>query len=206
MPSREITEKTGELNVCGEILGTVRSRWPNAYWLGISTLEEATTGVDAELRAGGAGLSFLQFKAPLPGREKGQYRFTLNVDQLENLRIVSTAHPHSAFYVLPALTTRAELEAAAPNLLSRTCFVDVEDMGGFQSTGQSFQVILARNGRAHVEQVTDRSVRADCLCPPELLTRLAGVDPFTQDDRPALEEALLSAQPGLRRPAVLVLR
>ena len=82
---REISEKTLELNICAEILSSLRGRpgYQNVVWQGLTQKQERDVGVDAILRDLGPGRSLLlPFKSPWPSSAMDYlYKFSINTLQ-----------------------------------------------------------------------------------------------------------------------------
>ena len=121
-----LSEKTLELNICAQVAGYVF--WPHAFpghhliWFGLTQRQEAEAGYDAWTRVGGR-LLLLQFKAS-KRRIGPSRRFTLDHDQLRNLRNRVRQHRRSVFYVFPLVGTSREL-AGNPDLIPQTWLLDV---------------------------------------------------------------------------------
>ena len=210
MAKREVTEKTGEINVCGQLLRHAQRTHRGAYWLGTSTRAEARLAYDAALAAGAFAVAFLQFKAA--NRRRGKIAFQINGQQFLTLAGRSRRYPHSTFYALPAFRLQKQLMTAAPGFLRWTCFVDVESMTAFPATGANFHVLL---DPALAEDTTQPAFRrivldgqphvsAPCVGWSGLVQSLSDIGGSFDRDQPQ-EVSIFEPLRGVRQPAMLVL-
>ena len=199
MASREISEKTLELNVCAEMLQCIRS-WPGcgkALWVGLTQAEESREGIDERLRKGFSLM--LQFKAPHPSsRENKLYRFTINERQHQAMETLASQYPEAVFYVFPLYSKWCKADLHAPDLAQDTWLLPVSSISFNPPT--SLSPSLCRQPRVKVEydgsqiKVTARSltvksssaVNAKAFCEDFLATR-GGGDFISSEGIPAEE-------------------
>jgi len=147
-----ITEKTLEINVCGELVQHIRSTgYLKAYVYGFSTRKEVFHGLDISINVPRSSLVLgIQFKAP---RRMGTiYMFKIGdrarrgcssytsssrnpcinqhyalLNCAVTISITYNVYPPPAYYAFPLIADMVELEASVPDTLSQTVFVRVVD-------------------------------------------------------------------------------
>lgn len=131
---KEVSEKTLEINLCGEIISVLRTRWntPAAFWMGMKQDQEFETGIDSLLKNSPGRHLLLQFKSPHASGTGTS--FSISDRQNDCLLRAALVHPDSVYYVFPALNRFAQIRAVAPDLLSRTKFVRVIDLAWLSPT------------------------------------------------------------------------
>jgi len=147
----KVSEKSLELNVGAEILGSVRNRhgMRKAYLRGLTQLEERQEGPDffVHLDPQTRFLAF-QFKAPKGGVDTLPYRYTLMRYQHDQLFNLATLSPNSVFYVFPFYVTPGKLHGHVPNLARDTWLLNVEQMLPAVFGGRQSKVVHCYPGRA----------------------------------------------------------
>ena len=131
--SKEVSEKSLELNVCVELLQLVRS-WrgcQGALWFGLTQKQERERGIDEMIQNVGQGFALmLQFKSPwvTPRGNEDLYKFSVNEQQHEAMEDLASNHPNAVQYVFPLYRTWAKAESHAPDLCQDTWFLPVSSI------------------------------------------------------------------------------
>ena len=129
--TKELSEKSLELNICAELLHRIRSRpgCEKALWLGLTQAQERLYGIDELLKVGDGTLFMLQFKAPWSNsRVDDLYRFYVNERQHEALEGLATQSPDAVFYVFPLYSTWKKAEGHSPDLVQDTWLIRVSSI------------------------------------------------------------------------------
>ena len=157
-PGKEVSEKSLELNVCAELLQTIRS-WPGchgALWLGLTQAQERRKGLDELIHNVGLGFSLmLQFKAPWPSSIVDDlYKFSINERQHEALEQLALQHPEAVYYVFPLYSNWSKAGRHAPDLAQDTWLVPVSSIPLMFLTTQSSPA--SGRHRVELERVNSR--------------------------------------------------
>lgn len=134
MSPLRVSEKTLELNICAEILASIRSLpgCSGAFWIGMKQQQEARNGIDELIQNIPNGMHLaLQFKAPRSEpRDQIPYRFTINDRQNKNLLRLASRHPNAVYYLFPHYNTFTKMHSDSPILLRDTWALRVNDLMG----------------------------------------------------------------------------
>ncbi|NQV14871.1 hypothetical protein HQ531_05380 [bacterium] len=148
MPSRKVSEKTLEINICAEVLSWIRSRpgCASAFWVGMKQQQEANTGIDDLISNVPNGMHLVfQYKAPRPiPRDQIPYLYTINDRQNRNLVRLAINHPQSVMYVLPHYNTFVKVRTDSPYLARDTWILRVIQLRNLRMTN-------TQTGRHRVE-------------------------------------------------------
>lgn len=156
MSPLRVSEKTLELNICAELLASIRSfcGCSGAFWIGMKQQQEAKLGIDELIQNIPNGMHLaLQFKAPRSEpRDQIPYRFTINDRQNSNLLRLAINHPESVYYIFPHYNTFSKMRTDSPLLLSDTWLLKVHDLRGLphSSNRQGTHMVETYPPIAHV--------------------------------------------------------
>jgi hypothetical protein len=128
-----ISEKTLEVNLCGELLSAFREKYPKAFWYGPTLQDERKVGYDASLENAQGHCLFFQFKRPLKYHgttpKAFPYWFKIQRDQNNVLHKLTDSFPRAVFYVFPLIGDHDELRDALPRMRDETNFTILELVG-----------------------------------------------------------------------------
>ncbi len=126
-----VAEKTLELNLTAELLDYYRRTInPACFFKGLTLREEGIWGYDTSLVRGGtvSEILFFQYKAFRKNKQHFFINNNRNKDQHQLLLNIALT-PRSVFYIFPLFNTDLDVSKASPNLLQKTYFVDVSEIG-----------------------------------------------------------------------------
>lgn len=134
MSPLRVSEKTLELNICAEILASIRllPGCSGAFWIGMKQQQEARNGIDELIQNIPNGMHLaLQFKAPRSEpRNQIPYRFTINDRQNDNLLRLAVNHSEAVYYIFPHYNTFSKMRTDSPQLIGDTWLLKVDDLRG----------------------------------------------------------------------------
>ena len=126
-----VSEKTLELNVTSAILQAIRKvpGAERAIWIGFTQAQEDRYGLDERLSNLPNGMYLaLQFKAPARrSPDRAPYGFAIGMQQNAKLLQLAQRRPSGVYYILPHYNTFKRLRAFAPNLLTHSYGLRVDD-------------------------------------------------------------------------------
>ena len=160
-PSKQVSEKSLELNLCAELIQCIRARkgCEGAVWFGMTQSQERRTGLDATVP--GHSL-MLQFKSPkATSVYDHHYKFSINRRQHQALERLVTVNPKAAYYVFPLYSKWSKVLNHSPNLIKDTWLVPVSCISLNSSPSQKSYQIELRRDKSGIE-LSGPNLRVNC--------------------------------------------
>ena len=149
---KEVSEKSLELNVCAEMLQSLRSYWRyrKALWIGLTQREERQQGLDTRVHNVDALALMLQFKSPWATYyDEDFYKFSINKRQHEALEQLRS--PEAVFYAFPLYNRWWKADSHAPDLLQDTWLLPAVCIPSGALVRESTPIAVTRRGRSQVK-------------------------------------------------------
>ena len=149
---KEVSEKSLELNVCTEMLQSIRANqnYQNALWVGLTQRQEREQGLDEKIRNAPGLALLLQFKSPWATYYGDDlYKFSINKRQHKTLERLGSSD--GAFYVFPLYNRWQKVDAHAPNLLQDTWLLPVSCISSSQLIRKSTSIVVIRRSHLGVQ-------------------------------------------------------
>ncbi len=156
MSPLRVSEKTLELNICAEILASIRllSGCSGAFWIGMKQQQEARNGIDELIQNVPNGMHLaLQFKAPRSEpRDQLPYRYTINDRQNNNLLRLANRRPNAVYYIFPHYNTFTKMRSDSPTLVGDTWTLRINDLSGLpiSSNSQGTHTVATTPPNVHI--------------------------------------------------------
>jgi len=144
-----ISEKSLELNICGNIINVLRKNlnFRKVFLYGYTLRAEHRTGLDVSINLPNNKLFLLglQFKKPIKKYGNYTYVFPINNNSKRDQHImlfISSLIFDDIYYSFPAFIDTVELSNYSPNFLLRTFFIHIKDFPPHTFDRQQHTVII----------------------------------------------------------------
>ncbi len=160
---KEVSEKSLELNVCTEMLQSLRTYPPyqKATWVGLTQREERQEGLDAKIQNAPGVALMLQFKSPWVSSQVDRvYEFSINKKQHEALERLGCQD--AVYYVFPLYSKWWKVDKNAPDLLQDTWLVPVSCIPSTNLIRDSTQIEVTKLTASRIKVWGDPNWEPTC--------------------------------------------